>query len=154
MLINHLPLPALLLELIDQNRWGVPKNAGRKKWQNIFKGYIELSEVCFWNLDEMQKKTDFLVKNSENYKTQFSKDWIGSLADKVHPKIFDAEKTIVIMDLIKSPLESDSSINPICLDYRTSLDNPSVIQYPDDAFESYWDEISPTFEQFAKDLKL
>ncbi|MCU0447048.1 MAG: hypothetical protein MUE85_19300, partial [Microscillaceae bacterium] len=132
MLINNLPLPALLLELIAQNRWRVPENVGRKSWQNIFKGDIELSEICFWSLEEMQRKTNYLVENLENYKPFFSKGWAGSLANKVYPKTFEPEKTVVIMDLIKSPIVSDNSINPICLDYRISLETPRVIQYPDD----------------------
>jgi hypothetical protein len=152
--INNLPLPPLLLELIAQNRWRVPENASAIEYMDIFQGDIDLSEICFWNLDEMQKKTDFIVRNAENNKPRFSKNWAGSLENKVTPKTFDAEKIIVIMDLIIPYNNSHNSVNPICLDYRLSLEHPSVIQYPDDVFEQYWDEVSPSFEQFVKDLKL
>jgi hypothetical protein len=54
---------------------------------------------------------------------------------------------------LSTPKNPDMTVIPICLDYRTSSDNPCVIMYPDDR-ELYWMEISPTFEQFVKDLKL
>ncbi len=153
MLINNLPLPPLLLELIAQNRWRVSENAKIKDWEKVFfKDYISLKEITFFDLETMEKATNYLVNNSEKFKTEFISLKNITQEHTVFPKTIIPEKAIVIMDK-DGHWQSEFPITPICLDYRISLDNPSVIYYPD-AWESFWDEVSPTFEQFVKDLKL
>jgi hypothetical protein len=154
MLINNLPLPALLLELIAQNRWGVPENADEEQFAKIFKHGSPTTKTRFFNPKEMKAKTNFLLKHPEEYRTSFFKD-MSSMENKIFPKYIEPEKAIIIIDLynLSIPKNPDMTVIPICLDYRTSSDNPCVIMYPDDR-ELYWMEISPTFEQFVKDLKL
>jgi hypothetical protein len=152
MKIHHLELPNLLLELIETKKWKIPKQITVKELERIFDnhGIGDKSLVKLFDLDKIEAKTAYLLGNQEKYKTQLNPNMKHGVSRISIALDVDFQKMIVIGDLYGNN-KFDLLIVPICLYY--AQENPSVIYFPDDAFESYWQELYPDFERFAERME-
>ena len=155
-MVNQLPLPLLLVELIASNRWAVPGRTYLKSWTQFFNhGGLAIEgdlQIRLFSIDEMGEKTTKL--SCELFPVKVDSDWKNSITKHLKAESVDPEKSVVIADLLYRTRFPDTLVVPIVLDYRYSIGSPRVICYPDDAFEKYWYEVSPRFEDFVRALGL
>jgi hypothetical protein len=148
MLINQLPLPTLLIDLIDQGRWKIPQTAVEEDYQTYFAGhYLTLASVVLYDLPQIISRTELLKKNKlEDDKVikpyRFKKNRYDENIQ------MDYEKTLLIGDLL---YHEQLLITPIAL-YFHEVETPIVIILPDDSFDRSWLQVSPDFASFIKDL--
>jgi len=141
--INNLPLPDLLIHLINENKWKHPGNDVMKKTIPFFHEEI----------DFLFTETEFKLENSSLY-----------LEDEIF-FCFDSKKSKLANNLpyLASDLSILIAVNKIpgddlgiALDYRTSFLNPRIIanNWHSGIRGCPWIEISPTFEAFIKNIGL
>ena len=154
--INGLPLPRLLIELIASNRWKVPADANAQRWQQFLNHWVGFDgpypQVRFFQPTEMADKTAML--SQESYYVKLDPRVSGTVS-RLRPEAIlavDPVKSIVIADLLFRPMQPEHLTTPVVLDYRQSCNDPCVIYFPDDPFESYWCEIAPNFNALAQGL--
>jgi hypothetical protein len=146
-IVNGLPLPPLLIELIQSNQWQHPGD-------EILKVLVPCihEPVDFLSIERMRREApgvmaDFLPNNFP---------WIhetrGSKQGKpvVLPWL-DVEKAVFIA-VNKYPGDDVA----IALDYRKNIFDPQVIasNWHTSGAGCLWQEITPTFSQFIEQIKL
>lgn len=139
-IVNSLPLPALLLELIEGNRWRTPED--HRVFDRLFP---EHSGVTFYSPSQMEKETSWWLSLS------IGGSCLRGRPDSNHaPGDIERSLTVLIGDV---GMGFDA---PFALDYRTSNLNPRVIHYRrhEHTERSRWLEIAPDFQSFVHLLNL
>lgn len=155
-MVNQLPLPSLLVELIASKRWSVSGQSDLERWTQFFQhGGLAVEgdmRIRLFSIDEMAEATARL--SQADFPVKVDPAWKGSIVNRFEPLSVIPERSIVIADLLHCNRFPEKLIVPIVLDYQCSVEIPRVICYPDDAFEQYWYEVSPSFKAFAAGLGL
>ena len=139
-IVNSLALPALLLELIECNRWRAPNN--HRALDRLF---TEHSDVTFYSPSQMEKETSWWLSLSDD-----GSSFRGSPDSNYAPGDIERSLTVLIGDV---GMGFDA---PFALDYRTSRLNPRVIHYRwhKNSELIRWLEIAPDFQSFVQILNL
>ena len=134
--INGLPLPSVLLTLMNAGRWKRPDDLA--EWNRVFP--VCGSDSSLYKLETMQR---------------VNKDWL----DEQNPLWFG------VPDALKAPGDIDPRLSvligdlgtgydqPIALDYRASIENPRVLtlEWSEVADKiNLWSEIAPHVTAFAE----
>ena len=139
-IVNSLALPALLLELIESNRWRAPNTQ-----RVLDKLFTEHSDVTFYSPSRMEKETSWWLSLSDD-----GSCLRGRPDSNYAPGDIERSLTVLIGDV---GMGFDA---PFALDYRTSSLNPRVIHYRGHKNSQLirWLEIAPDFQSFVKILNL
>jgi hypothetical protein len=136
LMVNGLPLPGELVALMQQGRWKAPSE--RSEVDRLFP---ENGGLCLYQLDGMVRET----------RTLFSPHlqgpmWLGVPDSNHHPGDIDPRLAVLIADL------GIGYDQPIALDYRPSIDRPSVItlRWSERGDENRWILVAPDIEEFAR----
>ena len=147
MIVADLPVPEALVSLIESGRW--PRTSQEAIRQNL-----EL-RVPVERIRRFAPEEDWLYLCAPPFGKPadvFSKlvDFHGEPDPESPPGDIDYDRTVVIADF---GLGSDA---PIALDYRQSLDCPTVIRYrwSHRGERNRWVYVAPSFSQFAEMLEL
>jgi hypothetical protein len=146
MMVNGLKLPALLIELLETGRWQCPADASVLA---AMTGAERPEEFAFDPLDSMIRETAGSVYLYNNGFEHIYNLTSSNASDRLsNPEALIVERSIVIA--------GNWAEETICLDYRDSLDEPSVVCgiWPDNRGRCYWKIIAPTFAAFAEQLGL
>jgi len=138
--INSLDLPALLLELIESNRW-CPPDA-----QSVFDQLFDKhSGVTFYSTAQMEKETSWWLSLSKEGSC------LKGLADSTQPPGDIEPSQIVLIGDVGMGFDA-----PFALDYRTSTVDPRIIHYRwrEQGSHNRWLEIAPNFSSFISILNL
>ena len=155
MLINGLPVPPLLIDLMLSGRWTVPPWWARKGWVRFLNHGLLFDNdprVRLFDLEEMQTRTAGLSR--EKFPVKVNPGVAVSIVHRLTPLDLDPRQSIAIADLSSFADRPDDLGVPIVLDYRTGTWSPRVIYYPDDPYDLYWCEVARTFDDFVKGLGL
>ena len=152
MLINGLPLPRELLDLIAAGRWQRPAALS-----GIDALFTDHGGFYPYGFDCMRSETDGLLARREVM-------WIGAPDPDNPPGNIDMTKAVLIADI------GIGWDQPVALDYRLSPERPRVltlrwlpggyvspageIRAGDDGAGNRWVVLAPDFETFAKLAKL
>jgi hypothetical protein len=146
MLINGLPLPKLLMEMLEQGRW---KHPGDEVLRSLIPG---LYEPTHDPVDFLQS-VDSIARNSPNGPIG-GKEMMNTYKEKrgsggAVPELpwVDVEKRLLVA-VCKWPGDDVG----IALDYRTSVTDPSVVAlcYGGDGIGFYWTRVSDSFTKFVE----
>lgn len=127
MVVNGLPLPRDLLDLIEAGRWRCPADqSGLDLW------FPERSEFCCYTFQTMESETTVIHRENTPM-------WRGKPDPDHPPGDIDPRLAVLIADL---GLGYDQ---PIALDYRPSLTRPRVLTLRWDKPEPPvpWEEVEP-----------
>jgi hypothetical protein len=144
--VNGLVLPEQLQYLLAQNRWKYPPNT------EILMEMIGSSsnmEFSFLDLAGMRRESDqaHLIHDQKIAKLY------GLASSKLLGKSIDDPNILDIDNLVMIAVNYDDEA--ICLDYRTTKDNPRVmVSIWNDAQGVKWREIAPDFNTFVSYLNL
>jgi hypothetical protein len=144
--VNGLPLPKLLLELLEQGRWKRPSDTTAL---SQLTGSEHAEDFDFLDVDGMRQETDpeHLINDEESA-------YIYGLASSKRKGTPITDSTILDVDnsvLIVINWEEEA----ICLDYRTSYDDPRVvISLWESNQPARWKVIAPDFSSFVSQLGL
>lgn len=155
MLINGLPVPPRLIDLMLSGRWRIPAGADAKAWERFLNHGLSFDRdprVRLFDLDAMVARSTGLSRQRFPLKL----DPISglSIVHTLTPLDYDPGRSVVIADLCSFTDRPDDLVVPIVLDYRPGMWNPRVICYPDDPYDLYWCEVAPTFDEFVERLGL
>lgn len=145
-IINGLPLPQSLQELMEEGRWKKPTNITSFKQ---ITGSQFPEDFTFLDIRGMRLESNpiHLAENEELAKiySLASSKRLGQSVTR--DEILDIDKSICIA--------INWSEEAICLDYRLSNDNPRVMAFvcKENAFAK-WKVIAPDFPSFASLLNL
>lgn len=147
MLVSNLPLPPLLVELIETHRWKSPRDVGRLADVAGFKNPHRLD---FMKPDGMQRETDALIAL---YEQGFADTYglVLSGEDKAAPD--DPSRVDVHLIVV---LANNWDEEGLCLDYRPGLHQPRVLAgaWPEDEDASMqWRVIARDFSAFVELLR-
>ncbi|MDT0529258.1 hypothetical protein RM555_09670 [Micromonospora sp. DSM 115977] len=134
MIVDGLPLPVALVQLIAQGRWVAPADEGR--YLDVF-GEPPVMPA-FLPTERMHRNSRWINKIDHDYR-QF---YVGSPTPGTPPGDVDPELSLLICDL--------GPDQPVSLDFRPSLASPSVIYLG----EPGWTEVASTIEVFAMKMGL
>jgi hypothetical protein len=144
MYINGLPLPKLMLQLIEERRWRNPPNPVVLE---ELTGIEKVREFEFLDVAGMQRETarSHLIDDGRLaliYGLASSKLEGKPIAD---PTVLDVDKSILVA------VNQDEEA--ICLDYRTSYDDPRVVVSVSENNQPVrWKTIAPNFTSFVSQL--
>ena len=144
MTIADLPLPDLLVELIDTRRWKTPRGVARL---GELAGFHKPRRLEFMKPSQMQRETDALIAlfdqgYAETYNLLRSQPNQSTPDD---PRRMDVRQLVVIAN--------NWDEEGICLDYRPGLAHPRVVagMWPDDKDAPMrWQVIAADFPAFAE----
>lgn len=144
--VNGLPLPQLLLHLLDSGRWKTPDDQvmrvkiPRLKEPVDFLGSVE--QIAF--------ESQGFLSDDERTAILFH-EYRGSSGIQKPLPWRDVERSLLIA--VNRELGADLGI---ALDYRPGLEDPSVLisDWWTGDHTCHWHEISKTFSEFASLLKL
>lgn len=136
-LINGLPLPAALAAAIKNGTWRTPVD--REVWRSLFPPSA-VALPLLYGLDAMRRETAALASPVGRYP-----GYTGAFATQRNPGDLDLNRAVLIGDL-----EPDVAI---ALDYRVSMDNPSVV-YLTGEDDLGWVKVASDIETFIRALKL
>jgi len=147
MTVADLPIPKLLVSLIESGRW--PRNPQEACRQNLelrvpverIRRFAPEEDWIFLCPPPFGKPTDVFSRSVDFHGQSDAESPSGDI---------DYDRAVVIADF---GLGSDA---PIALDYRQSLDCPSVIHYrwSHRGERNRWIYVAPSFRQFADMLEL
>jgi hypothetical protein len=143
-IINGLPLPPLLISLLQSGQWRHP---GDMKMREVIP-FLE-APVFFYSLQQINGWNNISPDLSEVADIHFH-EALGSRA--VGPLMLpwlDIEKTV----FIAAGARREDEVN-IALDYRTSLDDPRVVASYWTTEGYLWREVTPTFTEFVERIGL
>lgn len=132
-LVFGLPLPIVLVEAINSDKWKTPS---RQSLEKIFPA-SEIANPSFYG------PVSLYDENMGWRYVPHGIEFVGSKRAGVLPGDIDQSKSILIGDL--------GIDRPIALDYRNSIDDPSVNYLRGDV-EAQWVEVAPNIESFLKAL--
>jgi hypothetical protein len=143
--VNGLPLPVLLISLLQEGKWRHPGDAVMRK----VVPFIDVP-LSFLSVPHMRTEGElgrFVVKPGWAKLMHVMR---GTLFTSV-PELpwLDADKAFGI--IINHEIGDDVAI---ALDYRTDMNDPRVVasEWRDRAH--FWREVTPTFTEFIRDLGL
>jgi hypothetical protein len=141
--VNGLPLPALLVELIENRRWKSPRGVDRLA---DIAGFRHPRKLDFMKPDGMQRETDALLALYAQGFADFyglTKSDSGGVS-RDDPSRLDARLAVV--------LANNWDEEGLCLDYRPGLNQPRVLAgtYPNDTSPMQWRVIAKDFSTFAE----
>jgi hypothetical protein len=142
MLVRGLPLPALLVELLETRRWRSPRDVARL---TDIAGFRNARKLDFMKPDGMQRETDALVALieqgfAEMYGLIQSNEGDAARDDSSR---MDARLAVV--------LANNWDEEGLCLDYRSGLNQPRVLAgtWPDETSPMKWRVIAKDFSTFV-----
>jgi hypothetical protein len=142
--VNGLPLPPLLISLLQSGQW---KHPGDMKMREVIP-FVE-APVFFYSLEQIKGWNNISPDLSEVADTRYH-EALGSRAVMfLTLPWLDVEKSIFIAANARH--EDDVRI---ALDYRTSPDDPRVVASYWATEGSLWREVTPTFTEFVERLGL
>lgn len=146
--VNGLPLPPLLISLIQEGKW---KHPGEEVMHKVVPFVRE--PVIFCPLHEMRSETNGVVSLSADLQFHtFFRQLVGSqgLWPNELPWL-DVEQMV----FIAISGDSDDDLG-IALDYRSRMDDPRIIasDWLSGADGYMWREVAPTFTEFVERLGL
>ena len=145
MLEKALPLPKLLLDLMNQGRW---KHPGANKLKEVVP-FITEPLIFLENRSEMERASGILMSEHEDENIFFS-EYRGSKIETRDLPWIDVEKSIFI---ICNAYPGDDT--GIALDYRYDLNHPRVIGSDWNSGKNcIYREISSNFKSFVKLLEI
>lgn len=143
-LINGLPLPPLLISLIQEGKWQHP---GDSKMREVIP-FLE-EPVFFYSLEQINRWNNISPSLYEVADTRYH-EALGSIATMpLMLPWLDMEKTVFIA---ANARQSDDA--GIALDYRTSVDDPRVVASYWTPEGCQWRAVTPTFTEFVERLGL
>ncbi|MCP4539578.1 MAG: methyltransferase domain-containing protein [Chloroflexi bacterium] len=144
--VNGLLLPKLLLDLLEQGRWKRPCDT---TVLSQLTGSEHADDFSFLDVDGMRRET-----NSEHLINDEKLAHIYGLASSKRKGIPITDPTILDVDnsvLIAINWEEEA----ICLDYRTSYDDPRVVVSVWEGNQpARWKVVAPDFSSFVSRLNL
>ena len=135
--INGLPLPETLAAGLQSGIWRTPTNV--QVWRSILPNEMA-RHAMLYNLKRMETENTY-------WRGQSAPSYLGQADKQRPPGDIDPAKSLLIADLGPDKM--------IALDYRESLDRPSVLyikDYPDGS--TRWIKIAPDIETFIRALGL
>ncbi len=146
MRVNGLPVPKLLRKLIDQGRWKRPADTTVLRQLT---GSEQIEDFYFLDIDGMQRETNVghLIDNEKLA-------WIYGLASSKRKGMPITDPAMLDVDFAVT-IAVNRDEEAICLDYRTSFDDPRVVAsvWEDDP-PARWKIIAPSFSLFVSKLNL
>lgn len=145
--VNNLPLPTLMIELINQGRWKRPDDTKRLEL------VTKIPES--YNLDFLSIK--YMRFESENLDHLINDEKASNLYNVASSK--KLEKPIVDLSILDVDMSILFAINSfedsLCFDYRYSLTNPKVVAGLFGIEKSKkWVVVAENFEIFAEKIGL
>jgi hypothetical protein len=144
--VNGLPLPPLLISLIQEGRW---KHPGDEKMREAI---VFLHDpVVFVSLEEILSQRDTALWMADDPRMSALFYTVRGSRDKASAELpwLDAEKCIFIA--VNAAPGDDVGI---ALDYRVGLDAPRVVASDWQTAGCLWREVTPTFSEFVERLDL
>lgn len=143
--VNHLPLPKLMVDLIEEGLW--KKNSDTRLLRNITK-INNIETLDFLSIDGMrQESSGEHLFESENlasiYGVSSSKRNMGPITD---PNFMDVNTSVLFAININE--------EALCLDYRTSIDDPRVVAGIVSEDGIRWRTVTEDFTSFVKMIGL
>ena len=143
--VDELPLPKYLVELINQNRWGQPIDANQLKHLVNYSGNTKFDFLAPENMIRANQLTDLI----DNPETAYRFGHASS--QKSGHAITD--QTILDVDLAVI-IAMNWDEEAICLDYRTDLNNPTIVFSHWTETRTVWQTVAVNIEEFANALGL
>lgn len=148
MLINNLPLPQHLIDLIAEGRWKTPDD---KALLRQVTGNPDLNPTDFFlrpTAIERENAANILLAQDEAMCRIYGLDSSNRTGKPItNPEILDVDKAIIIC----CSYDEDA----VCLDYRASMEEPQVVASTGEGSEPLrWKVIAPNFKHFAEQLGL
>lgn len=143
--IDGLPLPKYLLDLTAQGRWKTPSNPTHLRQITEFPN----TDFEFLSIDQMFRvsKLDHLIDDSNIAQIYGHASSHRAGQPIIDPAILDVDKAIEIAVNLDE--------QAICLDYRSSSENPRVVFSTLDNNSCFrWKTIADDFKTFADYLNL
>lgn len=139
--VRGLPVPPLLIELIQEGKW---KHPGNEKIKEVIPFFKE--NIIFLNSLEFMKQ--------ESRYNWVGSDWAHEGIGEVDVRAQNLPWRDINLSFFIAVCESPGDDIAVALDYRTSMTNPRVIgnNWHSDIKGSIWQEISPGFEEFVSRL--
>lgn len=145
--MHNLPLPPLLIELINQQQWMQPS-------AEFFERIVPFCPepmILLPTIEEIYAETAWLY------------EYAPSIADLIHIELGSRSDTPLVLPCLDIEQAYFIAVNRlpgddigIALDYRTSSIDPRIVasDWSDEAQGCVWREISPTFSQFVSLIEL
>lgn len=143
--VDELPLPIYLVELIKQNRWGLPVDAARLKKVTNYSGNTEFDFLAPENMIRVNRLVDLIDDPEIAYRFGHAS------SQKLGHAIIDQTMLDVDLAVIIAMNWDEESI---CLDYRSDINNPTVVFSQWTATRTIWQTVAPNIEEFANALGL
>ncbi|MEM6697912.1 MAG: hypothetical protein AAF806_18780 [Bacteroidota bacterium] len=136
--VRNLPLPELLVHLLEDNKWNHPGELRIKKVIPFFKEEI----IFLQSVREMELESHILSESDGFF---FEAD------SNKNPKANNLPWLDTSLSFFIAVNKSIGADIGIALDYRTSIENPRVIgnNWHSNISGCPWQEISSTFEEFV-----
>lgn len=150
LIVNNLPLPALLIFLIQNGKWNHP---GDEKLRRLIP-FLQ-DDLMFVDIKRMQSESEGQLEIADLpplLPPERLRQVRGSKSPSpIELPWLDVEKMIFVA--ISREIGADIAI---ALDYRTSISDPRVIinQWQISDGNSLWREVTPTFTEFVECLGL
>jgi hypothetical protein len=146
-LVDELPLPSYLVQLISQDRWKTPTDQTLLKQLTGFTGKTPIDFLSVKNMIRADL-LPHLIANPKMARIYGCASSSRTGQEIIEPGILDVDKAIFIA------MNWDEE--GICLDYRPSLENPRVVSGILEKNKNciWWKTIAKDFKSFADDLGL
>ena len=148
-IVTRLPLPPLLIELIESGRWQKPSN---KKLQSVIPFLKEpVDFVKFWSPDNTWVFDPYINLANDPKTSNLFQEYLGSRGDERDLPWLDAEKSIMIA--VNREHGADLGI---ALDYRTDFNDPRVVasDWWTEEHQCNWRLVEERFSIFVEKLQL
>lgn len=129
--VNGLPLPAALLEAMENGSWRTPDN--REVWCSL----VPQTEVGRPKLYSLK----MIVSENASWRTESYSYYIGQPDAEQSPGDLDPALSLLIADL--------GPDRPFALDYRESMTQPSVVRLTGHV-DTRWIRVTPDIETFIR----
>jgi hypothetical protein len=146
--VNGLPLPKLLIELLQTGKWQHP---GHDVIHKVIP-FLGVPVMFLESAKHMQSESSGWAAEDEYSSNLFHEVRGSEIAAPVTLPWLDVEKAFFIA--VNQEFGDDVAI---ALDYRTSVDDPRVVASEwqrGDQFVTFWREVTPTFSEFVERLGL
>jgi hypothetical protein len=144
--VNGLPLPALLLALLREDRWRHPGEAPLRRIIPFLVAPIDF----LTSPEEMAFESSGHLADNPQLSTKFHEVRGRQAGEPVELPWRDVDRSLFVA-INRFPGDDIG----VALDYRTSVDNPRVIANDwGSGQECVWREVAPTFSSFVSALGL
>ncbi len=145
-LVNELPLPPALLDLLEAGRWKPPGDLADLR---RLTGLDDVAQLAFFDVANMRSETRQLLANAEDAQLARLRGLESSRragAPVGAPGALDVDRAVVLAATFGDGI--------LCLDYRGSLARPAVVVTDWSGPACRWRVLAPDVETFAALLKL